>query len=94
MFLHEDDYSIWQAMADTDQGGRDQAADALPRLGKRDSVKPTKRALILGAWIGRSRSGDHGVIPYRIRRTGYLLGVAAERWEYGESLSSRFQCHC
>ena len=51
--------------------------DVLP-LGKRDSVKPTKRALILGAWIGRSRSGDHGVIPYRIRRTGYLLGVAAE----------------
>ena len=26
--------------------------------------------------------------------TGHLLGVAAERWEYGESLSSRFQCHC
>ena len=30
MFLSEDDYSVWQAMADTDQGGRGQGADALP----------------------------------------------------------------
>ena len=30
MFLHEDDYSVWQAMADTDQGGRDPNADPLP----------------------------------------------------------------
>ena len=30
LFLHEDDYSVWQAMADADQGGRAQNADALP----------------------------------------------------------------
>ena len=30
MFLTEDDYSVWQAMADTDQGGQAQGADALP----------------------------------------------------------------
>ena len=46
MFLHEDDYSIWQAMADTDQGGRDQAADALPganQAGHTNAVRRRKR---------------------------------------------------
>ena len=29
LFLPEDDYSIWQALEDTDQGGNAQGADAL-----------------------------------------------------------------
>ena len=29
-FLHEDDYSIWQACTDMDQGGQNPGADAMP----------------------------------------------------------------
>ena len=43
MFLHEDDYSIWQAMADTDQGGRDQAADALPGANQAGHTNAVRR---------------------------------------------------
>ena len=28
--MHEDDYSLWQALTDTDQGGQGAGADALP----------------------------------------------------------------
>ena len=31
-FLHEDDYSLWQAMTDTDQGGQAPGADAMPAV--------------------------------------------------------------
>ena len=31
-FLHEDDYSLWQAMNDTDQGGLAHGADAMPAV--------------------------------------------------------------
>ena len=46
MFLHEDDYSVWQAMADTDQGGRDPNADPLPgqnQAGYANAVRRRKR---------------------------------------------------
>ena len=46
LFLHEDDYSVWQAMADADQGGRAQNADALPgpnQAGHANAVRRRKR---------------------------------------------------
>ena len=39
LFLHEDDYSVWQAMADADQGGRAQNADARG-WARRNSAQP------------------------------------------------------
>ena len=46
LFLHEDDYSVWQAMADADQCGRAQNADALPgpnQAGHANAVRRRKR---------------------------------------------------
>lgn len=46
LFLHEDDYSIWQAMADVDQGGNGQGADPLPgpnQAGHANAVRRRKR---------------------------------------------------
>ena len=51
MFLTEDDYSVWQAMADTDQGGQAQGADALPgpnQAGHANAVRRRKRLLERG----------------------------------------------
>ena len=46
MFLHEDDWSIWQACIDSDQGGQAQGADALPgpnQSGHANAVRRRKR---------------------------------------------------
>ena len=43
LFLHEDDYSVWQAMTDTDQGGQAAGADALPAQGQNGHVNAVRK---------------------------------------------------
>ena len=43
MFLHEDDWSIWQACTDMDQGGQGQGADALPAQGQNGHANAVRR---------------------------------------------------
>ena len=43
MFLHEDDYSLWQACTDTDQGGQGAGADALPAAGQNGHANAVRR---------------------------------------------------
>ena len=42
-FLHEDDYSLWQACSDTDQGGQGAGADPLPAGGQNGHVNAVRR---------------------------------------------------
>ena len=45
-FLHEDDYSVWQACLDQDQGGNAAGADAMPgnqQAGHANAVRRRKR---------------------------------------------------
>ena len=42
-FLHEDDYSIWQALEDKDQGGQDANAPALPAQGVNGHAQAVRR---------------------------------------------------
>ena len=45
-FLHEDDYSLWQACQDTDQGGNAAGADAMPgaqQAGHLNAVRRRKK---------------------------------------------------
>ena len=43
VFLHEDDYSIWQACTDLDQGGQAQGADQLPAQGQNGYTNAVRR---------------------------------------------------
>ena len=42
-FLHEDDYSLWQACTDMDQGGQGQGADAMPAAGQNGFANAARR---------------------------------------------------
>ena len=42
-FLHEDDYSLWQACMDTDQGGQANGADQLPAQGQSGHANAVRR---------------------------------------------------
>ena len=42
-FLHEDDYSLWQAATDIDQGGLANGADAMPAQGQSGHANATRR---------------------------------------------------
>ena len=44
-YLHEDDYSTWQAMIDTDQGGQDPNADAMPAQGQAGRANAVRKRL-------------------------------------------------
>ena len=43
LFLHEDDYSVWQALTDTDQGGQAAGADALPAQGQNGHANAVRK---------------------------------------------------
>ena len=42
-FLQDDDHSIWQACIDTDQGGRDPTAEAMPGASQSGSTNAVRR---------------------------------------------------
>ena len=42
-FLNEDDWSLWQACNDTDQGGQAQGADPLPAQGQNGHANAVRR---------------------------------------------------
>ena len=43
IYLHEDDYSLWQACNDSDQGGQAAGADALPAQGQAGHLNAVRR---------------------------------------------------
>ena len=55
-FLHEDDYSLWQACTDMDQGGQGQGADAMPAAGQNGFANAARRRLLSGM---EEKTQDH-----------------------------------
>ena len=89
MFLHEDDYSVWQACCDADQGGNDPSADALPAQGQAgylNCVRRRKKRQAKAFSIVYSHTSDERLkemmdaLPTDDRR-------GAEAWAYPSALN-------